>query len=211
MLGHVKNWASARALTSSLPDSEVAQPFLLGLLPDARCARPIAEHLGLHPLRREIIATAAVNHLVNHAGVSFLHRVMALSERELGDVVEAYLLTDCDSRAGDARTAISQGPGSFADVHAQLVEIEEALEHATIRLLKNESVDLEERAERNTSNLSRGHNNVQTVLVQVVQVVQVQMVQKSSEELMRFREVRLLRGIGQRGHEPPATHRAATM
>ena len=59
MLGHVKNWAFARLLASSLPDSEVAQRFLRRRTSRRQMREAYREHFGLHPLRREIVATGA--------------------------------------------------------------------------------------------------------------------------------------------------------
>jgi glutamate dehydrogenase len=141
MLGHVKNWAFARVLRSSLPDAEIAQPLLDAYFPTQMRVR-YREHFASHPLRREIIATAAVNYLINNAGVSFIHRVTHVAAREIGDVVQAYLLADRDANAQEARQRLVAANLPVADEHAQLVQIEDALEAATVQLLRNEHVDL---------------------------------------------------------------------
>jgi glutamate dehydrogenase len=140
MLGHVKNWAFARGLASSLPDAEVAQPFLQAYFP-AQMQDAYREHFGLHPLRREIIATAAVNYVVNHAGVGFLPHVTQWTEREVGDVIEAYLVADRESGAPGVRTDLASAGLAVGDHHDRLVDLEAALERATIKLLAREHVD----------------------------------------------------------------------
>src|SRR5574340_1118898 len=93
------------------------------------------DHLGLHPLRREIIATAVVNHVVNDGGVSLLHRLTAASGRELGEVVHAWLVAGQAAGADDLRRRIEESSLPVADRHRRLVEVSDALEEATRRLL----------------------------------------------------------------------------
>jgi glutamate dehydrogenase len=140
MLGNVKNWAFTKTLHSSLPDAEVAQPLLVSYFP-TRMREAYREHFALHPLRREIIATVAVNHLINHAGVGFLHRMAGATRREVGDIVHAYLVADRDSGASRVRERIRAAGKAAADEQQQLVAVEDALETATARLLMKEHVD----------------------------------------------------------------------
>lgn len=142
MLGHVKNWASARLVASSLPDSEVAELFLPAYFPTPM-RKAYAEHLCLHPLRREIIATAVVNHVVNEGGVSLLHRLMAASGREIGDVVHACLTVERAARADEVRRRIEGGGLSVADRHLRLVEVSDSLEEATRNALTGQTQDVE--------------------------------------------------------------------
>ncbi len=142
MLGHVKNLAFAKLLGSSLPDSEVAQPFLPAYFP-TQMREAYAEHLALHPLRREIVATAAVNHVVNHMGVSILHRLMAASGREIGDVVHAILAVERAARADEVRRAVAGAGSPVADEHRRLVQLSDALEDAALRSLRGEAAALE--------------------------------------------------------------------
>ena len=140
MLGHVKNWAFARALPSALPDAEVAQPFLQAYFPK-RMQDAYRDHFGQHPLRKEIVATAAVNYAVNHAGVGFLPRVTEKVGRGVGDVIEAYLVADRESGAPGVRARLAGAGLAVADYHTRLVDIESALEEAAGRLLAQEHVD----------------------------------------------------------------------
>jgi glutamate dehydrogenase len=140
MLGNVKNWAYARTLQSSLPDAEIAQPLLASYFP-SRMREAYRDHFVLHPLRREIIATAAVNHLINNAGVGFIHRLAGATRAEVGDIVHAYLVADRESEADGVRRQIRSEVGKAADEQAQLVAMEDALETASARLLCKEHVD----------------------------------------------------------------------
>ncbi|MGE3841178.1 MAG: NAD-glutamate dehydrogenase domain-containing protein [Vicinamibacterales bacterium] len=141
MLGHVKNWAFTALLNSHVPDSEVAQPFLTAYFPSLMRER-FAALLGSHPLKREIIATAVANYVINHEGVSFLHRNMAMTGRPASDIVHAYLLADRGSRAQEHREAARTSMTRAGDEFAALLQISEALERATLRLLQNDQVDL---------------------------------------------------------------------
>ena len=145
MLGHVKNRAFSRLLASSLPDSEVAQPFLPAYFPTPM-REAYAEHLGLHPLRREIIATAVVNHVVNEGGVSLLQRLMAASGRDIGEVIHAYLVVERAAQADGLRRRIEEAGLGVADRDRLLVDVSDALEEATRRALQGESGDDLERA-----------------------------------------------------------------
>lgn len=141
MLGHLKNWAFSSLLRSQVPDAAVAQPFLLAYFP-ALMRGQFREALAQHPLKREIIATAAVNYVINHEGVAFLHRVMAQTGRGVADVVQAYLIADQGSRAQEARDQLRGSNLSVADEYAHMLQISAALERATLQLIKNDHVNL---------------------------------------------------------------------
>jgi glutamate dehydrogenase len=142
MLGNVKNWAFAKTLQSSLPDAEIAQPLLVSYFP-SRMREAYREHFALHPLRREIVATVAVNHLINNAGVGFIHRQAAATGRDVGDIVHAYLVADRESGADEVRQRIRAAQGKAAAEQAELVQMEDALETATAQLLVKEHVDFD--------------------------------------------------------------------
>ena len=71
LLGHTKMYAFEMVMQTSFPESEAGRPFLVEYFPQ-RLQREFADHFEEHPLRREIVATAAVNHVINCAGVTFL-------------------------------------------------------------------------------------------------------------------------------------------
>ena len=103
-----------------------------------------AEHLGLHPLRREIIATAVVNHVVNDGGVSLLHRLMAASGREIGDVVHAYLVVERAAQADGLRRRIEEaGLSVGGSATSGWWRSPTSCDEATLRSLRGEGGDLE--------------------------------------------------------------------
>jgi glutamate dehydrogenase len=118
VLGHVKIWAFARILETDFPDGPEGLPFLTRYFPER--LHSFAPSFTEHPLKREIIATAAVNHVINHAGAEFLGRMMKDTGASIGDVVKAYL--DCERRTA--------APGKREDMHGShksAPELQEAL------------------------------------------------------------------------------------
>jgi glutamate dehydrogenase len=139
LLGHTKMWAFEMAMESEFPDSPASRPFLEAYFP-----RPIregfAEHLGGHTLRREIVATAAVNHLVNNAGVTFLSRVMAATDAGIGEVMTAYFEAERDAGADALRQKTLQTGLSAEAEHKALLGVEQGLEAEAISRLQGNRV-----------------------------------------------------------------------
>jgi glutamate dehydrogenase len=129
LLGHTKMFAFEMLLETAFPDSPSGRPLLEAYFP-ARLRESFREHFDAHVLRREIIATAAVNQVVNQAGICFLSRVMAASKAGLGEVVKAYVDADREAQAGELRKAVlAKGLGAKGEQEA-LLEIDEALEES---------------------------------------------------------------------------------
>jgi glutamate dehydrogenase len=129
LLGHTKMWAFQTVLETDFPDGAAARPSLDAYFP--RRLQPFASHFEDHPLRREIIATVAVNHLVNEAGVTFLPRMMAQTKKGMGEVVAAYLEVDRQAQAPALRERVELSGQDAATETALLIEIEDALEAMT--------------------------------------------------------------------------------
>jgi glutamate dehydrogenase len=138
LLGHTKMYAFEMVLQTGFPDSEAGRPFLLEYFPE-RLRREFAEHLAAHPLRREIVATAAVNHVVNCAGVTFLSRLTAGGKAGIGEVVAAYSEVDRASSASGLRERLQEMEPEAE--HHSLIELEEALESATRDALDGKAAD----------------------------------------------------------------------
>jgi glutamate dehydrogenase len=141
LLGETKIWAYDLALQTDVLDGELGRPFLEGYFP-ARIRERWARHLTGHPLRREIATTAAVNHLVNNAGSSFLARVMKLSGRGLGEVLAAYLAVDRESDAEASRRETLAAGLSAAEEHERLLAIEERIEKLVLQRLAPAAVSV---------------------------------------------------------------------
>jgi glutamate dehydrogenase len=127
-------------METGFPDGTSGQAFLHDYFP-RRLRDGFSEHLGSHPLRREIVATAAVNHVVNAAGVTFLSRTMAAARASIGDVVTAYVDVDRDARGPEVRQGIMQAGLDSRSEHDALLGVEDALEAATLAVLRGESVE----------------------------------------------------------------------
>lgn len=134
LMGHVKNWAFDQVLKTAVPDGPLGAPFLARYFP-ATLRGQFERHLDAHPLRREIIATGIVNHIVNHAGVGFLHRTMAATGKSLGEVVEAYLDVDRSEETERVREALLAERGPIRDELKGLLQIEERIHKAVMASL----------------------------------------------------------------------------
>jgi glutamate dehydrogenase len=134
LLGHTKLWAEELILETGFPDSETGRPLLDAYFPK-RLRESFGQHFGEHYLRREIIGTAAINHIVNNAGISYLARTMATSKAGLGDVVTAYIETDRKTGAFEERQKLLAAGRSAKDEQQALLEIEARLEKKTLEAL----------------------------------------------------------------------------
>jgi glutamate dehydrogenase len=126
LLGYTKMWGYDKILHSALPDSDIAHPFLEAYFPQ-RMRRDFSPYFPEHPLRREIIATAVVNYVVNNAGISLLRHLLEATPGGLGETVAAYLRLDRESRAQEQRRRILQSGLSAQAEHESLLKIESAL------------------------------------------------------------------------------------
>jgi glutamate dehydrogenase len=127
LLGYSKIAAFQAVMETDFPDREAGRPFLHGYFP-RRLRDGFAEHFDGHVLRREIVATAAVNHLINKAGVTFLRRTMAGGKAGIGAVVAAYMDVDRDTEAPALRDAVLAAGRKAQEEQALLLDIEAALE-----------------------------------------------------------------------------------
>jgi glutamate dehydrogenase len=131
----IKNWGFVELLKTSVVDSPLARPFLHDYFPSPLRQR-FADRLDAHPLSREIVATAIVNHVVNHAGMSLIPCLMVASGKDLGAVVAAYLTAEHESGAAALRQHVLRHTGDVKREHELLLQIEDALEAATRALLE---------------------------------------------------------------------------
>jgi glutamate dehydrogenase len=138
LLGHTKMYAFEMVMETSFPESAAGRPFLVEYFPH-RLQQEFADQFEAHPLRREIVATAAVNHVINCAGVTFLSRMMAGGKYGIGDVIAAYSEVDRSSGALSLRERLQEVAPEAA--YQGLIELEEALEAATADVLDGKAGD----------------------------------------------------------------------
>jgi len=127
LLGYTKMWGFDKILHSKLPDSETARPFLEAYFPQ-RMRREFGPYLHEHPLRREIIATAVVNYVVNNGGISLMSRLSAKSKAGLDEALAAYLKADRESGAGERRRQVLESGLAAQAEHEALLQIETSIE-----------------------------------------------------------------------------------
>ena len=129
LLGQAKMHAYDLALASAFPDSADGLPLLTRYFPDLMKER-YAASFTKHPLKREIIATVAINHVINHAGITFLPRMMAQAGAEPGAIVHAYVEADEALGVSRRRHELLAAGADAATERRQLLALEQELEQA---------------------------------------------------------------------------------
>ncbi|QSB04284.1 NAD-glutamate dehydrogenase [Natronoglycomyces albus] len=91
ILSYVKIHLKRLVLDSALPDEDWTEPVLRNYFPEP-LREDYADLMAEHPLRREIVATAVVNEVVNRGGTTFVFRVADETGADPIDVIRAYLI-----------------------------------------------------------------------------------------------------------------------
>ena len=92
LLAYAKNSVYAELLNSDLPDAPELEAELLEYFPQ-RMRKLSPADLKAHRLRREIIATAITNAMINRMGPSFVVEMQTKTGRGAADVARAYRIT----------------------------------------------------------------------------------------------------------------------
>jgi glutamate dehydrogenase len=130
LLQHAKMWYFEKLLETDFAKRDVARPLLENYFP-RRIRESYGAHLDEHRLRKEIVCTVAINHLLNNAGMTFVSRVMSATGKTLADVVAAYLAVDVAAGASPTREKVVASPKPAEAQHGALLQVEEAIEAAT--------------------------------------------------------------------------------
>jgi glutamate dehydrogenase len=93
LLAYSKLWLYDEILASNLPDDTALFDDLVRYFPKDLHSKEWRHRMDGHRLKREIIATAAVNSMVNRIGGSFVFRMMERFGATAEEVVRAYLVT----------------------------------------------------------------------------------------------------------------------
>ncbi len=141
LMGHVKNWAYARVLKTGLPDDPANRHFLVSYFP-ALIRERFDGQIDRHPLRREIIATGAVNYVVNKAGIRLLWALAGGSDGDLGAVMQAYLNVDAASEAPAVRAKLMSAGATPPKEYDALLAVESLLEQGVRDVLAGGTPDL---------------------------------------------------------------------
>ncbi len=127
LLGYAKMSAYQLLIQTDFSDRPAARRFLEGYFPSLLRER-FSEHFEEHVLKREIMATAAVNYLINRAGVTLLPRLTGVGEVDVGDAVATWVEVDRETEAPPLREALLGARRPAREEQEALLEIEDALE-----------------------------------------------------------------------------------
>jgi glutamate dehydrogenase len=129
LLGYAKMSAFQLLLETDFPDGDAGRPFLDSYFPRMLRER-FAAHFAEHVLRREIIATGAVNYMVNRGGISLLPRLTGGAKVGLGEAVTAWIEADREAEAEALRQALLAAPLPATAEQAALLDVEAGVEAA---------------------------------------------------------------------------------
>jgi len=129
LLGYSKMSAFQLLLETDFPDGAAGRPFLDGYFPRLLRER-FVDHFHDHVLRREIVATGAVNYLVNRGGIAVLPRLEQGAKHGIGEAVTTWIEVDREAEAQALRDALLASGRPAGEEQAVLLEIEDALEAA---------------------------------------------------------------------------------
>ncbi len=127
LLGYSKMSAFQQLLETDFPDSAAGRPFLDHYFPRLLRER-FAEHFERHVLRREIIATCAVNHMINRGGFALVPRLRSAGAAGIAEAVAAWIEVDHAAEAEALRRAVLAAGRSAEEEQSTLVAIEDAVE-----------------------------------------------------------------------------------
>ncbi len=126
LLGETKRFLFEAVLPTRFPDSKEGEALLASYFP-VRLQKEFAQHFAAHPLKREIVGTVAVNHIVNTAGIAFVRRAMKASGKDAGQVFSAFYAVEGKAGASKARAALRTGTLDASAKQARLLEFEAEL------------------------------------------------------------------------------------
>lgn len=126
LLGETKRYLAEEVMATEFPGSPEAASILASYFPE-RLQKQYAEHFAAHPLKREIVTTVAVNHVVNTAGIAFVRHAMEATGRGVGEVFAAFYQVSNAEGAVEARKAIHAAAQDAASGQAELLAFETRL------------------------------------------------------------------------------------
>jgi glutamate dehydrogenase len=134
LLSETKRYLFEAVLASSFPDSPEGASLLASYFP-GRLQKEYAKHFAAHPLKREIVGTVAVNHIVNTAGIAFVHRATRKSGKDVGAVFSAFYQATHAAEADKKRAAILAEPLDAKARQAKLLAFETELAAQVLKAL----------------------------------------------------------------------------
>jgi glutamate dehydrogenase len=134
LLSETKRYLFEAVLPTAFPDSPEGAALLASYFPE-RLQKEHAKHFAAHPLKREIVGTVAVNHIVNTAGIAFVARAVKTSGKDVGAVFSAFYKASEAQGAFAARAAIHAEPLDAKAKQAKLVKFEAELGAKVLKAL----------------------------------------------------------------------------
>jgi len=134
LLSETKRYLFEAVLASSFPDSPEGASLLASYFP-GRLQKEYSKHFAAHPLKREIVGTVAVNHIVNTAGIAFVRRAEKASGKDVGAVFSAFYKVAHATDAAKKRAAILAEPLDAKARQAKLLAFESELAAQVLKAL----------------------------------------------------------------------------
>ena len=144
LMAYTKNHLTEELITSDLADDPDFNAQLLSYFPSALHER-FGELVADHQLRRELLCTLVSNNLVNHGGVSMVHRLIEETSATVADIARAHKAAWMMFDLGHllrAVTTLEHGilPTTRTSLHLEIMRLGE---RATRWLLRNEAQPLD--------------------------------------------------------------------
>ncbi|MFZ4718177.1 MAG: NAD-glutamate dehydrogenase [Ilumatobacteraceae bacterium] len=144
LLAYTKSTDITEITASDLPDDPYLEPELFRYFP-TRLREEFADEIRGHRLRREIIATALGNQLVNLSGISFDHRVSEETGMSVVDTARAWVAARDILGLEQLWARVEALAGTVkADVQMELfLELRSMAERCTLWLLRHRSLPID--------------------------------------------------------------------
>lgn len=138
LLPYAKNALYDHIIGTDLPDEDRLMHFLFSYFPT-----PIQEdfkrYIAQHPLKREIIATKAVNRIINRMGSAFVHDLQEKLARSQDDILRAYFIASAIYNLDDIWREIDKWGKKMEAVHQieAFLQVWALKRRVTVWLLRN--------------------------------------------------------------------------
>ncbi len=130
-------------LDSSFPEEAYLEQDLLRYFP-TQMRKDYADQIHSHRLKREIVATAVTNSIVNRAGITFFFQIQEDTGLPACDIARAYIVARDAFKIRDLWRDIEDQPNIPADTRAEMFsQTSRFLERIVIWLLRNMPQPLE--------------------------------------------------------------------
>jgi glutamate dehydrogenase len=132
LLAYTKIVLADDLLDSDLPDDPFMRTHLFTYFPTAM-RQGYRDRMDAHPLRREIVVTQVVNHLVNQAGITFFHRLSGETGASADELARAHAIAS-EIYGAEALYRLVQGVDHQVDAAVQTrmrLDVRQLVERAT--------------------------------------------------------------------------------